>query len=372
MTQSRVVRVLAAAAAALALFALTGCSEKITTPDAGYTTLEGVPTDQMVLVGYQQPALSEAHWLQGTNLGDEPFLSYSVPMSPDSSGRLFGMVFDHTVADGLQLYRNQDGAGLAPVYDYTLRPYLKDLPNLRDIFSFQDLNAGGADVRWLVRGTLNGRVSHESPVSNEARASGLFDETMNEASAHRFVDSVGTFAWTPEPRAAFYVVDVMSYDDVNANRTTASKCQLPSLVYPDPTVQQTVLLTDSTNVKFDLRGQRFPKRFLVRVAAIDENFHVINRLNPGARDLNTRAPIIGPFEHFKFVFVEEAPANYNAFYVLPMGGVKVVFDPYGQDIGTRRAGDELRARPATVNAPRHGVVTKGLTGSQAQIGRAHV
>lgn len=367
MTQSRVVRVLTAAAAAFALFALTGCAEKVTTPDAGFSTLEGVATDQMVLVGYQQPALSEAHWLQGTNSGDEPFFSYSLPMSPDSTGKLFGAVFDHTVADGLQLYRNQDGAGLVPVYDYSLRPFMKDLPNLRDIFLFQDPNAAGVDVRWTVRGSLSGRVSHESPVSNEARASGAFDQTMVEASAHRFRDSLGTFSWAPEPRAAFYVVDVMDYQEISANRSSAAKCQLPSPIYPDPTVSQTVVVTDSTNVKFDLRGQRFPKRFLVRVSAFDSNFHLVNRLNPGANNLNTQRPIIGPFEHYKFVFTEEGPANFNAFFVLPMGGVKVVFDPFDQDVGTRPAGDQLRSQPvASGRTPRHGVVTKGLTGAQVR------
>lgn len=366
MTQSRVVRVLAAAAAAFALFALTGCSEKITTPDAGYSTLEGVPTDQMVLVGYQQPTLEEAHWLQGTQVGDRPFFAYSVPMSPDSAGRLFGMVFDHTVADGLQLYRNQDGAGLVPVFDYTLRPYVKDLPNLRDIFSFQDLNAGGTDVRWIVRGTLNGRVSHESPVSNEALASGMFDQTMVPTSLVRFRDSLGTVSWTPDPRAAFYIVDVVDYQDVSGNRNLASRCQLPAPIYPDPSVRQTVLLTDSTQISFNFSGDHFPKRLLLRVAAVDEHFHVINRLNPGAATLQTVSPDLGTFEHYKFVFTEEGPPSYNAFYVLPMGGAKIVFDPFVQDIGTREAIDARRAAAPSARSNRLGVTSRGLTGTEVR------
>lgn len=351
MTQSRAVRVFGAAVALFVLGALTGCAQKVTTPDSGFQTLEGQTSTDMLLVGYQQPALTESHWLQATTEGAEPFYSSSTPLAADSTNRLFGMVFDRTIADGLQLYRGDGAGGLTPVYDYTLRPFMKNLPEHLDIFSFQDANATGGSNRYVVRGVLGGRTSHEAPISNLALASGVLDETMIQTSFNRFTDSLGTFSWSADPRAVFYVVNIIDYQEISANRTSASKCQLPTPIYPDPTVAQRVLLMTGTSVDFDLRGQRFPIRYLIRVAAVDENFRIVNRLNPGAATLNTLPPRNDTFESYKFRFVETAPANFNAFSSIPMGGVKIVFDPYGQDIGTRRADDQLTARPAGGSLP---------------------
>lgn len=365
MTQSRAVRVFGAALALFVLGALTGCAQKVTTPDSGFQALEGQTTSDLLLVGYQQPALTEAHWLQGTTEGAEPFYSSSTPMSADSTGRVFGMVFDHTFADGLQLYRGNEDGGLALVYDYTLRPYMKDLPNQRDIFSFQDANAPGGALRYVVRGTLGGRVSHESPLSNLASAVGTLDETMLLSSPNRFTDSLGTFSWTADPRAVLYVVSIMDFADVSTNREVASKCQLPSPIYADPSVAQRVLLTNQLSVSFDLRGKRFPIRYLIKVAAVDANFRIVNRLNPGALTRNTTPPRNDTFEAFKFRFSETAPANFNAFSSFPMGGVKVVFDPYLQDQGTRRADDPLAARASGSSLP-DARTLKGFTPGQAR------
>lgn len=364
MTQSRAVRVFGAAVALFVLGALTGCAQKVTTPDSGFQTLEGQTTSDMLLVGYQQPALTESHWLQATTEGATPFFSSSTSIAPDSTGRLFGMVFDHTIADGLQLYRGDGAGGLAPVYDYTLRPFMKDLPNQRDIFTFQDANATGGSERYIVRGTLNGRTSHESPVSNLALASGTLDETMLPTSVSHFTDSLGTFSWTSDPRAVLYVVNIIDFNEISANRTSMVKCNLPTPVYPDPTVTQRVILTTDLGIPFDLRGQHFPIRMLIRVAAVDANFRIVNRLNPGAATLNTLAPTA--LDPYKFKLVETAPANFNAFGVLPMGGVRVAFDPFNQDIGApNRAGGSLAAQAAGGKLP-VARLPKGLTTGQAR------
>lgn len=364
MTQSRAVRVFGAAVALFVLGALTGCAQKVTTPDSGFQTLEGQTSSDMLLVGFQQPALTESHWLQATTEGATPFYSSSTPIAPDSTGRLFGMVFDHTIADGLQLYRGDGSGGLAPVYDYTLRPFMKDLPNQRDIFSFQDANATGGSERYVVRGTLNGRASHESPVSNLALATGSIDETLLPTSLFQFRDSVGTFSWTSDPRAVLYIVNVIDFGEISANRTSMVKCNLPTPVYPDPTVSQSVILTTNLGIPFDLRGAHFPVRMLIRVAAVDANFRIVNRLNPGAATLNSTAPTA--LDPYKFKLVETAPANFNAFAVLPMGGVRVAFDPFNQDIGApNRAGGSLASRPAGGDLPL-ARLPKGLTTSQAR------
>ncbi len=364
MTQSRAVRVFGAVLALFVLGALTGCAQKVTTPDSGFQTLEGQTTSDLLLVGFQQPALTESHWLQATTEGASPFYSSSTPIAADSTGRLFGMVFDHTVADALQLYRGDGSGGLAPVYDYTLRPFMKDLPNERDIFSFQDANAAGGGERYVVRGLLQGRVSHESPVSNLALASGTLDETMLPTSPFQFRDSIGTFSWTSDPRAVLYIVNVVDFGEVSGNRSAMVKCNFPTPVYPDPTVTQRVILTTDLGIPFDLRGSRFPVRMLIRVAAVDANFRIVNRLNPGVRTLDTESP--GALDPYKFKLVETAPANFNAFGVLPMGGVRVAFDPFNQDIGApNRAGGATVAQTAGGRLP-VARLPKGLTPGQAR------
>ena len=65
--------------------------------------------------------------------------------------------------------------------------------------------------------------------------------------------------------------------------------QPPPPVYPDPTVTQRVVSRRTWHPVRPAR-QHFPIRMLIRVAAVDANFRIVNRLNPGAATLNTQAP----------------------------------------------------------------------------------
>lgn len=375
MTQSRAVRVLTIAAALFAFAALAGCAKKVTAPDSGFSTLEGVRTDDVLLVGWQQPQRLAAHFLDpGTpdDLSDD-FLGTTEDLAPDSVGHAMAAVFDHSVANGLQVYRKYENGGLAAMFDHALIPYIKDLALQRDIFTFEDPSPIASGASYVVRGTMNGTAGSSAPISNPTAPLGPIDEDILLTSADRFADSIGVVSWTPDPRAVMYIVNILDFGEVTASRNKAIYTNFPSPIYPDPTATQAVLLQTGTSLPFNFSGERFPIRMIVRVAAVDANFRIVNRLNPGAATLLTRPPV--PQDPFKLRFTEEGPPNFNAYTVLPVGGAKIVFDPFNQDVRPQFAGNGARSQAApSTRLPRKGMPS-GLTPAQARAvveGRAKV
>ncbi|MCC6649707.1 MAG: hypothetical protein IT348_01005 [Candidatus Eisenbacteria bacterium] len=375
MTQSRAVRVLMIAAAFFAFAALAGCAKKVTAPDSGFSTLEGVQTDDVLLVGWQQPERLAAHYLDPGTPDDnsDDYVGTVEQLAPDSVGHVMAAVFDHSIATGLQVFRKYENGGLASMFDYSLRPLIKDLVLQRDVFTFEDPSPIASGASYVVRGTMNGSAGNSAPISNLTAPLGAIDEDILLTSADRFADSIGVVSWTPDPRAVLYIVNILDFGEVTASRNKAIYTNFPAPIYPDPTSSQVILLQTGTSIPFNFVGDHFPIRMIVRVAAVDANFRIVNRLNPGAATLLTRPPV--PNDPFKLRFTEEGPAGFNAYTVLPVGGAKIVFDPFNQDVRPQFAGNGARSQATpTTRLPRKGMPT-GLTPAQARAvveGRAKV
>ncbi len=216
--------------AALAL--ATGCAKKMTTPDAGYTTPEGVPSANAVMIAWPDLPVVQSKWLDRPEIdannqsvlgtwnpqtgptdtkGDS--LISSQPLYASRAGAMHGFIVSTSAADSFNVLRREVNGGLRAFLPDPLPPFRQWLDGGANVYYFTDPAPSGAvPARYIGQGLLHGAVRSQSPLTNEAAVSlnGVGD-IPTSLTAHLQQDSLFTIAWAPVSGAAGYWVQVFSY-----------------------------------------------------------------------------------------------------------------------------------------------------------------
>lgn len=366
MTQSRTARVLLFLAASLSLVLAASCSKKLAAPDASFQQLEGSADGKIFLVGWQHPRRFMATWLDPGSPFDQndDVFADSLPIAPDSVGRIETLALDASVANGLQVYRAESSGALVPLLDYPLAPFLRWLASQVDVFQFEDAHANASAPSYVARGSLNGTIGSKSSVSNFTLPYGAIEESMTLTSGNDFRDSIATLSWSTDPRAVLYLVDVLNADEIGASRAKAIISNFPIPVFPSASTQQLFVITPGNTLPLDFTGAEFPVRLVLRVFALDANYRIVNRLNPGSRTLTRSAPLRED-DPGKFAFTEAPIPNFNAYSVIPAGGARIIFNPFNQHSAPGLAATSGRTAGHN-RLPEHFSSLRGLTAAQAR------
>ncbi len=214
-------------AAWLALFALgmlaalAGCSKRVTSVDAGYTTLDGRMNANSRLLAWRDAPVSIIVWADLGPPGPD-FIDADVKYDTligrlDTSwgkpGVLQMAVLDNTPASGFQFYRRADNGGLQALTDYAIPAAAKWLSTGWEMYGFADQHPSSySPATYVGRGLLDGKVTTSSPLTNDAlpdgaapKASTIFHWAFHPA------DSSYTWNWTLTPGAAGYWLDVYQF-----------------------------------------------------------------------------------------------------------------------------------------------------------------
>jgi hypothetical protein len=235
---------LAAVLALGAVAALTGCAKKVTTVDAGYTTLEGRPNANSMLFAWQDsPTLVTIYTDLGTpgpspDPDNEPDTVLTVEPNYDiGPGVVHLELLDGTQANGFQFYRRSSNGGLESLTDYVLGPVAKWLSTDWELYSFSDRTPGSwSPPTYVGRGLLGGAVTTSSPLSNIVQINPVrptptivFDDVVHASRTPS--DSLFPMSWNSIPGAAGYWIDVYQWKAI-ATVEEKLRSGTPSPVWP--------------------------------------------------------------------------------------------------------------------------------------------
>jgi len=209
------VAVVALAAAA----AIVGCAKKITSVDASYTKLEGVPSSRSLLFVYPEMSPSWSLW---RDLGDKGVGIPGTPgyglderidsMTAAPTGVEHVMVIDGTSATGYELYRTASNGGLERVGNFVVDAAHKWLATQWDIFETRVSLPGSYQPTFIGRGVVNGVAGPSSPLSNTAIPAAVqVVPTISYTDSLTPADSLFHLSWSPVPAASGYWLQVYTF-----------------------------------------------------------------------------------------------------------------------------------------------------------------
>ncbi len=165
--------------AALAL--ATGCARKLTTPDAAYTTPEGVPSTNAVMIAWPDLPVVQSRWLDrpdytsgqavlgtwnpqsvGNPLGDS--LISTQLIYPTGVGAFHGAIVSTSAADSFNVLRRERNGGLRSFLPNPLAPFRQWLDGGANVYTFTDPAPSGAvPARYVGQGLLHGAARAPRP-----------------------------------------------------------------------------------------------------------------------------------------------------------------------------------------------------------------
>ncbi len=214
--------------AALAL--ATGCAKKLTTPDAAYTTPEGVPSANAVMIAWPDLPVVQSLWLDRPDytsgqavlgtwnpqnaanpLGDS--LISTQLIYPTGAGAFHGVIVSTSAADSFNVLRRERNGGLRSFLPNPLAPFRQWLDGGATVYAVTDPAPSGAmPARYIGQGLLHGAVRAQSPLTNEAAVSvDSVGDIQTFLTVPSQKDSLFTIKWLPVPGAAGYWVQVFTY-----------------------------------------------------------------------------------------------------------------------------------------------------------------
>jgi hypothetical protein len=302
----RAARAALAGVCLLAAIALAGCSKKVTSVDASYTTPEGVPSGSVRLVVYPDLPITITSWVDRVDNNSTPpgasgtwnpqtptdpsgdsLVATSEPIYAIGPGVIRGVLVDGTQATGFQVLRREANGGLRSLFDFTLLPARRWLDSGNELYSFTDSDPSGfSPASYIARGLLNGQIAEASPVSNEAQLTGSTVADLNYTGNLFPADSLFLMSWDPVPGAAGYWIHV--YDFVPAateidRRIAGTPAPLSTtltrdfyLAYTDASVTSHKIGSGGVAVlTFRPNEFRFQREYNVRISAVDANGRLI-------------------------------------------------------------------------------------------------
>ena len=303
---------------ALALL-LSGCSKKVTQPDASFTTPEGVAGGRVIMMGWSDQAV------YGVVIGDpgtpddrfdDTVLEWETFFFSDTTAVRF-QIWDNTAANGYQVFRTSANGGLTRLYDYDVRPTRKYLFAQTDIFEFADAAPASPTSDYIGRGTFNGVVGTNSPLTNRVLPVGRIDDGLEVTFQRPVRDSILNLRWVPDARATFYVVEILDANSFKTRRANTLRSMLPSPIISDsriPNIPFIVMASETPALVLPFYPAIFPVRLFIRISAYDAAGRMVSRNNQDVTTFTRDVPPSSPYRRI--------------YEVLPLGGVLVTLDPY--------------------------------------------
>ncbi|MCE9627653.1 MAG: hypothetical protein K8R56_07035 [Candidatus Eisenbacteria bacterium] len=251
---------------------------------------------------------------------------------------------DRSNANLVRPYRREGTGPYRRVLDYDVPASDRQIGRNTDLFVLRDAEGVVGTSEYFATALLNGIETTASPTTNSIKPWGRTQTSLVLSVGDLQRDSVLSLSFTPDPRAAAYILEIADFDDITIERelgfaaATPMPVALPhqfsqwGFVLPG---QESSIRIPFNNVPF-IKGQ-FPITLLCRVIALDATGHVIGRADT---DFIKRA-------------TGRDDAGNNLYELDPLGGWVITLDPYPrgygrpQAIGTRAAagvltGDQVR------------------------------
>ncbi len=274
------------AAAALLAVAVSGagCSKKLTTVDAGFTTPEGRPDPRARLYVQASPVLPLPIFNDVPPPGPDPNDTFTFTDSAGFGGppgSVLGVIIDHTPASSWQVLRREPGGGLKPAFDFLVEPSVRFVEHEWDVTTFLDpAPSGYAPPTYIGRGEVQGAITSASPLTNESAVEDSALQVISIAS-----DSLRTISWNEVPGAVGYYVQVYQFSG-GASAALTNAMSLPLalasvrnalVVYEpaDPGQPPDMLLTRYIYPPQITHPPAVKSDYLVRITAVNANGTVI-------------------------------------------------------------------------------------------------
>lgn len=349
MRQSSLIRAgQQAVLAVLAVALMSGC-EKSNPIDPSPGNAPG----GTLLLGFQDEAL--------------PFFNMRDPGTPDdpiddrlvSTGTFtFGgdttsailQAIDQSTANLVRPYRREGTGAYRRVLDYDVPASDRQIGRNTDLFVLRDAEGVVGSSEYFATALINGIETTSSPTTNSIQPWGRTQTSLVLSIGDLQRDSVLSLSFTPDPRAATYILEIADFDDITIQRELGFAAATPMPVALPHQFsnwgfvlrgQETSIRIPFFNVPF-IKGQ-FPITLLCRVIALDASGRVVGRADT---DFIRRA-------------TGRDEAGNNLYELDPLGGWVITLDPYPrgygrpQAVGTRAAAGVLT-----------GDMVRSLTGSQ--------
>lgn len=201
------------AAVVLVALAMSGCTKKITSVDAGYTAPEGQPGADARLIVYPDASVYVETWadLKPDGRGEEDVLT-GVGQVSFAPGTLYGTILDGTPASGYQVMRREGNGGYAQLNDYVLNPVARFLDSQWEVYAFSDARPSGfSPPSYQGRGVIAGAVTAASPLTNASELMSSDITALQYTGAKVPRDSNLTMSWSAVPGAAGYWIQIYEF-----------------------------------------------------------------------------------------------------------------------------------------------------------------
>jgi len=352
-------------ACALALAALAGCSKKTTAPDSRPLP-EGSQNGQVLMMGWPEQA---SIWFTIADPGSpetpsDDFVSVLGADYWQATSGVRSATLDFSQSNQLQAFRVGADGNVAELFDFFLPPALRFIGRDMDLYEFEDL-APAATPTYTGRGAINGVVTATSPVSNVIKVTSPISDNLDFTPAPKGAggDSVLNVQFTEDPRAAFYVLEINSANDILGNGSSYSNERrlraIPAPLQPGTRPLQSFILlmpagTGLTGFNTTISSHLWPLAFYVRVTAFDANGQMVNRVN----------------DYFNST---SRDGNLNLRTLEPIGGAVELLDPYPNptdpvEVPPTITRDEAFAILAAVSGPQQPMATYQLSSQPPAFG----
>lgn len=304
----------------VAVAALAGCSKKTTAPNSRPIP-EGGQNGQVLMVGWPEQGslwFTVADPASPETPSDDFVSAIGADYWQDPAG-VRSATLDMSQSNQLQAFRLGSDGNAAELFDFFLPPSLRFIGGNLDLYEFEDLSPS-ATPTYTGRGAYNGVVTPTSPVSNVIKVTGPISDDLDFTPAPKGAanDSVLNVQFTEDPRAAFYILEINSANDVLGTGSSFSTerrlLAIPAPLQPGTRPLQSFITlmpagTGLTGFNATISSRVWPLAFYVRVTAYDANGQMVNRVND--------------------YFVSTArDGNLNLKTYEPMGGAVELLDPY--------------------------------------------
>ena len=337
MRQHRLIRAARwAAVAALALALVSGCSDS-NPVDPSPNPNVGNP----LLFGFQDEALPYFTLLDPATpsdpIDDRLVSTKFFSFGGDTTSAILQAI-DFTSASLMRPYRREGTGPYRRVLDYDVPASDRQIGKNTDLFVLRDGAGLVGQSEYFATGLVGNTETLSSPKTNALKPWGRSAPSLALSISDLQRDSVLALSFTPDPRAAIYILEILDFDNVSLLRELGFAAALPM---PVATTHQFsnwgfVLPGQETSIRIPffsvpfIKGQ-FPITVLCRVIAIDALGRVVGRSDtdfiprPLGRD----------------------DAGNNLYELDPLGGWVITMDPYPrgygrpQAVGTRASGGVL-------------------------------
>jgi hypothetical protein len=281
------------AVAVLASASLSSCSQKVTSVDGDYTTLEGVTSPEARLVVWHD-APSYSYRYEDHNLADPDTLGGDILIETTKYQRyddhtIHGMIFDQTMANRFEGFRKEDGGGLREFVDFRIESTVKWLETETELFHFVDRTpANFQPPTYICRGAIQGVVNPESPLTNYGSDPLVSLTNMDAVAKWDRPSGMLDLTWSAVPNASRYLIQVYVFRNDLQDLSEKILAGTPAPIYDGSSNDLWVAFAPGTVTRlfvqdpartdltvFRSRPLTFGGEYLVRVSAFDAQGRMI-------------------------------------------------------------------------------------------------